>query len=622
MGVNYRRPLDIKCNKARARARVYGGTFPSRFPSSNKYELYPKVNDNQGNKMLTCNRLHQRSKKNRKTFSLQHFHCPQEKWGSQISDQFEGLESISSLPSFQDGKFSNSKGLDTGRGLDDKIRFERSLSFSSSDSRSSEIPCLPLGWQMLCLLCSSLWAGSCPMGVYKDHKTDSCSYPTESGDSLCHVFRRPPDFWEDQVRLPSKGKESNDTVTRAGVHNKYKEINLRAHSADRVSGPNSGLNPDESVSPRTKGFRPDRILSGNFINEISDCKIFSKSSREDEFLSPCSSSCSNLLQGNSGRHPPSNRQNQQFQKKKLILSSEAKSEIQWWIVNVRLWNGRPVHLPSPSLIIITDAAKKGGWGASCNKHKIRGRWTQEEASLHINILELKAALFALKSFAKVYLLTNAHVRFKIDNTPAQAYINHQGGTKSVGLCNQAQELWKWCLLHQRIVSAEHLPRIHKRDTDQASCIFNDRTKWMISPHLLREALSLLAVNPSIDLFASRLNKQFPIFCSWKPDLDAWKIDAFSFPWIQKGLYAFPPFCLVGKVLAKVIQDKSQNLVLVTPWWPSQPWFPLLKSLAITQPRFLKETKWTLVLPHSQDLHPLWRQLKLAVWVVSEEKKMS
>ena len=126
--------------------------------------------------------------------------------------------------------------------------------------------------------------------------------------------------------------------------------------------------------------------------------------------------------------------------KKLILSLEAKSEIQWWIVNVRQWNGCPVHFPSPSLIRTTDAAKKGGWGASCNKHKIQGRWTQEEASLHINILELKAVLFALKSFAKVYQMTNANVRFKIDNTPAQAYINHQGGTKSVGLCNQAQEL--------------------------------------------------------------------------------------------------------------------------------------------------------------------------------------
>ena len=168
---------------------------------------------------------------------------------------------------------------------------------------------------MLCLLCSSLWAGSCPTGVYKYHKTDSCSYSTESGDSLCYVLRRYPDFWEDQDRLPSESKESNDTVTRVGFHNKYKEINLRAHSTDRVSGPDSGLNPIESVSPRTKGFRPDRIMSGNFVNDISDSKVFSKSSREDEFLSPCSSSFPDLLQGNSGRHQPSNRQNQQFQQK-------------------------------------------------------------------------------------------------------------------------------------------------------------------------------------------------------------------------------------------------------------------------------------------------------------------
>ena len=52
------------------------------------------------------------------------------------------------------------------------------------------------------------------------------------------------------------------------------------------------------------------------------------------------------------------------------------------------------------------------------------------------------------------------------------------------------------------------------------------------------------------------SEQFPIFWSWKPDLDARKVDAFSFSWIQKGLYAFPPFCLVGKFLAKVIQDMT------------------------------------------------------------------
>ena len=153
-------------------------------------------------------------KRTERAFFLQHFHGPQEKWESQTSDQFKGHESISGLPSFQDGKFSNSKGLDSRRGLDDKTGFERRLSFSSRDSRSSEILCFPLGWQMLCLLCSSLQAGS---------------------------LRRLLDLWEDQDRLPSKGKESNGTVTRVGFYNKYKEINLRAHSADRVSGPYSKL---------------------------------------------------------------------------------------------------------------------------------------------------------------------------------------------------------------------------------------------------------------------------------------------------------------------------------------------------------------------------------------------
>ena len=50
--------------------------------------------------------------------------------------------------------------------------------------------------------------------------------------------------------------------------------------------------------------------------------------------------------------------------------------------------------------------------------------------------------------------------------------------------------------------------------------------------------------------------------------------------------------------------------------------PSEKFSHYTQPRFLKETKQTLVLPHSEDLHPLWRQLKLAVWAVSGDKKMS
>ena len=240
--------------------------------------------------------------------------------------------------------------------------------------------------------------------------------------------------------------------------------------------------------------------------------------------------------------------------KKLNLSSEAKSEIQWWIVNVHQWNGRPVHLPPSSLIITTDAAKKGGWEGIMQQTQNSGQVDSRGGFSPHKHFRAKGSPFCSEIVCRG--LSNDKCSCEAQNRQHTCSSLHQssGGTKSVDLCNQAQELWKWCLLHQTIVSAEHLPGIHNRDADQASRIFNDRTEWLISPHLLREALSLLAVKPSTDLFTSRLNKQFPIFCSWKPDPDAWKIDAFSFPWIQKGLYAFPPFCLVGKVLAKVIQD--------------------------------------------------------------------
>ena len=119
MGINHKRPLGFKCNKVRTKVRIYGGTFPAKFPSSNRCEFCAKVSNKQGNITLTSNRLNQKSKKNRKSF-FQHFHSSQEKWESQTSDQFEGLESISSLPSFQDGKFSNSKELDARKELDDK----------------------------------------------------------------------------------------------------------------------------------------------------------------------------------------------------------------------------------------------------------------------------------------------------------------------------------------------------------------------------------------------------------------------------------------------------------------------------------------------------------------------
>ena len=60
-----------------------------------------------------------------------------------------------------------------------------------------------------------------------------------------------------------------------------------------------------------------------------------------------------------------------------------------------------------------------------------GSWSLPESKLHINYLELKAVLLALKEFQA--LCTNT-VLIATDNTTVVAYINKEGGMKSGPLC--------------------------------------------------------------------------------------------------------------------------------------------------------------------------------------------
>ena len=47
-------------------------------------------------------------------------------------------------------------------------------------------------------------------------------------------------------------------------------------------------------------------------------------------------------------------------------------------------------------------------------------WSKEETMLHINVLELMTAWFAIQTLVNV--TTGAHVRFQMDNTTAVSYI--------------------------------------------------------------------------------------------------------------------------------------------------------------------------------------------------------
>jgi hypothetical protein len=108
----------------------------------------------------------------------------------------------------------------------------------------------------------------------------------------------------------------------------------------------------------------------------------------------------------------------------VTLSSEAKSNLSWWIKRANFSEGRKITFPTPSSIIIFSDASLSGWGTVSDRIKTGGPWTKTETQLHINELELMAAFNGLEFFAATAHQTSFEIN--IDNTTAVAYINKKG----------------------------------------------------------------------------------------------------------------------------------------------------------------------------------------------------
>ena len=75
-------------------------------------------------------------------------------------------------------------------------------------------------------------------------------------------------------------------------------------------------------------------------------------------------------------------------------------------------------------------------------------------------------------------------------------------------------------------------------------------------------------------------------------------------------YIFPPFSLLPRVLANIIQNQATGLFIV-PNWTTQSWFPLVLTLLIKHPRLIAPFRGLLHLPHQPHVvHPLHKKLSL------------
>ena len=237
----------------------------------------------------------------------------------------------------------------------------------------------------------------------------------------------------------------------------------------------------------------------------------------------------------------------------VALPEEARRDLSWWMVRDRLLVGVRFGTPAPDLHLYSDASSSG-WGAHLLDQNVSGVWSAQEKLLHINLLEMKALFLGLQAFQEV--VAGHHVTAMCDNSTVVAYVNKQWGTVSRSLCLLTSRLLRWTESFDVHLDARYLPG----GSNVLADVLSRRgqvvgTEWSLHPQVARALLRAWG-NPSIDLFATCLNAKLPLYCSLVPDPQVVFEDAFRHPWDDLDLYAFPPFPLVGQVIARV-QESSR-----------------------------------------------------------------
>lgn len=300
---------------------------------------------------------------------------------------------------------------------------------------------------------------------------------------------------------------------------------------------------------------------------------------------------------------------------KVELAPPVVSCIMWWMVNLHAVNGRSWRVVTPDLTITKDASGSG-WGAVLMEtgEVIHGFWDRLVFGGHSTHVELLADIAASKAFILAKDLRDITITIRSDNMSSVSYINRQGG-RVPGLAREITPFLLWAWEERRISFVSvHVAGVDNV-ADAPSRIQNAWTElemsWWAFQQLEEEWGTM-----ELDCMASSVNTKCQEFISWHPDPCTSRVDFFTFSLtsLPRVLYMFPPDPMIVRVLMKIREEgESSRIVLVTPLWTSQPWFPLLLSLMIDLPLFFLDQS-TIVLPPILEL--AGKECPTGPWIVS------
>ena len=303
--------------------------------------------------------------------------------------------------------------------------------------------------------------------------------------------------------------------------------------------------------------------------------------------------------------------------KSIPVTRNFLNYLKWWEDLQNLMAGAPLHPHVHNTLVFTDASQKG-WGAHLNQIVLSGLWSNKEAQLHINVLELKAVLLALKGFQEN--LQGQSVLICSDNSTVVSYLNKEEGTHSIEMCALIWRILAFTNSRRIQIRARHVPGSLKCDSRLPIKKGQGHTNRVVpSPTDIQPNLQSLAhtIGRPVCNSSKLQTSNLCISCPRQKGLENRCIEY---------LLGRPRrLCLLSSSHPATKKKKKKKkkkkitypcrMIVLAPGLPGMPWFWDLVDLSTRVPLQLPHWKTLLKQPHSNRFHNNVEYLNRHVWLL-------
>ena len=256
----------------------------------------------------------------------------------------------------------------------------------------------------------------------------------------------------------------------------------------------------------------------------------------------------------------------------VILDLPSRKELIFWRENLFRLNSRPLSedVRPVTRIAYSDASSLGcaAYLSMDDFPVAHKNWDPLEMSQSSTWRELHCVYLALQSFA--LRLSISSVKWFTDNQAVPIIVD--SGSMKEELHKLSVDIFYVTRDYNIDLDVEWIPRSLNDKADYLSKIV-DCDDWKVKDCYFY-ALTSYWGQCSVDCFASSKNCKVPRFYSRFYNPYCLGVDSFAFSWAGEFCWLVPPVTLVTRVIRHVCLCKCKG-ILVIPYWPSAPFWPLL-----------------------------------------------